>query len=98
MVVAPQGNVDRVLTLIDEKGTEVARTDLPGGSRTPVTYELTAPAGTTMLRMKTSGDPVRLPETSTVVSARVSDLGATSPSDARVASMQEQVKTGTVVP
>jgi hypothetical protein len=98
MTVTPEGDVDRVLTLVDENGKEIARADLPSGTSTPVTFTLTAPPGTTSLRMKTSGDPVRLSEPSIVVSARVTDLQATTSADARVASMQEQVGKGTVVP
>lgn len=98
MVVAPEGGADRVLTLVNEQGRGVARTDLPAGTSVPVTFELTAPAGTSRLRMRTSGDPVRLTEPSIVVSARVSDLRVTTPSDVRVASVQEQVEKGTLLP
>ena len=87
-----------VLTIIDENGAEVSRTVLTAGLSTPVSVDLVAPAGTTSLRMTTSGDPVRLAEPPIVVSARLSELKATSSSGARVASMQDQVRTGTVVP
>ena len=98
MSVAPEGEVDRVLTFVNEQGKEVARTNLPAGSSTPVTLEVTAPPGTTKLTMRTSGEPVRLTDPSIVVSARVSDLRASTTSEVQVASMQEQVETGTVVP
>ncbi len=62
MAVAPEGDVDRVLTLVDEQGKEVARKDLRAGTSTPVTFLLTAPEGTTRLQMKISGDPVRRTE------------------------------------
>lgn len=98
MTVTPEGPQDRTLTIVDEDGAEVSRTTLAAGRSTPVSLDLVAPAGTTSLRMTTSGDPVRLTQPPIVVSARLSDLTATTSSDARVASMQDQVRTGTVVP
>ena len=98
MRVATQGQDSRVLTLVDEDGAEVARAALEPGESTPVSFDLLAPPGTTTLRLRTSGTTERLTRPPITVSARVSDLRAETTDDARVATLQEQVRLGTVVP
>lgn len=98
MTVDPEGQQERVLTLVDAEGREVSRTVLTADGTTPVSVDLVAAPGATSFRLRTSGDAVRLTEPQLTVSARISDVRATTSADVRVATMQDQVRSGTVVP
>ena len=97
MDVEPAGDEMRELVVSDRSGRALVRTELTTGSTSPVDFTLEAPPGTTELRLKTSGEPVRLLDDEILVSAEVSNLTATSTADVRVATIQQQVRTGAVV-
>ena len=66
---------------------------------TPVTTTIDVTGRYDHLPTRISGDPVRQPATGQLVSARVRDLTATSTdAGARVVSMQDQARSGTVTP
>lgn len=98
MTVATEGPQARVLSLVDESGAEVARAELDPGASTAVSFDLVASPGATRLRLQTSGDAVRLTEPQITASARISGLTATTTTAVRVATLQAQVRAGTVVP
>jgi hypothetical protein len=98
MDVEVAGGKPRDLTVTDEAGTVVVREQLVPGRTSPLRATIEVPPGTTSLKLETSGDPVRQPATGQVVSARVLDLTAsTTTPDVRVVSVQDQVRSGTVV-
>jgi hypothetical protein len=97
MDVEPAGDEKRELVVSDRSGRALVRTELDAGSASPVDFTLEVPVGTTEVRLKTSGEPVRLLDDEILVSAQVSNLTATSTADVRVATIQQQVRTGAVV-
>jgi hypothetical protein len=88
----------RRLRVLDETGTELARSDLSASKATSVEIGLTVEPGVTRLSIILGGDPVRLRDPRVWVSAEVTSLSVSSPRDVRVASYMEQVAAGVAVP
>ncbi len=74
MDVEPAGDEKRELVVSDRSGRALVRAELDGGSTSPVDFTLEVPVGTTEVRLKTSGEPVRLLDDEILVSAQVSNL------------------------
>lgn len=99
MEVETVGAEPRDLTLVGPDGAVLVEERLVPGTPLTVRATLTAPAGTSTLRLRTSGDPVRQPGSGRLVSGVVADLTATSTDAARrVVSLQDQLRAGVVVP
>jgi hypothetical protein len=98
MSVEGVDSTPRELTITDSSGSVLVRRQIAPAGATAVSIPVDAPAGTSTFRIRVSGDPVRQAD-GQLVSARARDLTATSSdAGARVVSMQEQARSGVVVP
>jgi hypothetical protein len=96
--VAAAGPRERTLTVLDEQDSEVFRTTVMPDRKAPVRLEFVSTPGVSRLRIHLSGDPVYLDGPALTASGSASNVTAASDSTVRVVSIQDQVRTGAVVP
>jgi hypothetical protein len=92
------GDAVRQVVLTDDQGDVLEKFDASESQERSVSLTILARPGMTMLELSLSGEPTQLRDTRRSVFGEVSNLQVDAPSGVRVASLQQQVASGVVVP
>jgi hypothetical protein len=92
------GDAERQVVLTDERGEVVEKFEASESQLRSVSFTMLARPGSTAFELSLSGEPTQLRDSRRSVFGEVSELRVDAPSGVRVASLQEQVAEGVVVP